>query len=153
MIDLDEMESLPNQERMINPRNKRRKQPSHAPSKKQYREAHNPSEPEQLIATYLAVQGIKYVMEKTWPDLVSVIYDEPLPVDFWLPGYRVVLEIDGSHHRCRVKGDKAWSLDRRRLNDQTRNLFCLQRGFKLLRIRSDKMENYKEIINEFLKIK
>ncbi len=154
MRKLEQLENLPTNERMLTTRRKRRKAPVKSGKRKLTPKVHNPSEPEQLIATYLAILGVEYVREKTWPDLVSVLYeDEPLPVDFWLPDYRVCIEVDGVHHRRPVNGDKSYSLDKRKLNDQTRNLFCLQRGFRMLRIRSDRMENYKEIISEFLNIK
>lgn len=147
-MDLDKLENLPRIEHMRNPRNKRTKNPNKRIKKY---EEHIPSELENEIAAYLAILGIEYVREKTFPDLENGDGGALLPLDFWLPSYRSVIEIDGVHHRRKVRGDKAHSLDVRKLNDQLRNLFCLQRGFKLLRIRSDRMDNFKQMIDEFLK--
>lgn len=154
MVSMDYLDELPKYERIINPRNRRTKASNGGKKRKLKKmNEHTPSYMECAIATYLAVNGVEYVMEKTWPDLVSVLFDDLLPVDFWLPGYRAVIEADGCHHWKRMNGYKSYSLDRRKLNDDTRALFCVQRGFKLLRISSADFVNYKELINEFLDIK
>lgn len=155
MKDLDKLNELPQHERIINPKNRRTKVSQNGIKKRKLQKMneHTPSYMECAIATFLAVNGIEYVMEKTWPGLESVLFDELLPVDFWLPGYRACIEYDGSHHIKRMNGDKSYSLDRRKLNDDTRSLFCLQRGFKLLRISSKDAPIYKELIIKFLDLK
>lgn len=154
MMDIDELSELPAHERIINGKNRRNRISLGKRSKGKGKKMneHTPSYMECTIATFLAINGVEYVMEKTWPDLESVLFDELLPVDFWLPGYRACIEYDGSHHSKRMEGDKPYSVDRRILNDRTRDLFCVQRGFKLLRIPHNKSRQYKEMIIEFLKI-
>lgn len=110
-----------------------------------------PSKMESKVADLLKVLRVEFVTEKTFPRLVSELYpDVMLPLDFYFPKLKAVLELDGEHHTKEIAGDKPDSLDKRKLNDATRDLFCLKRGITMLRISHDQFEDYKEIVIEFI---
>lgn len=144
-----EFEDLPTHEGMFNPKSRRVKRSKHKGVK---RNEHKSSSIEKDVAYLLCKLGVEFKAEKTFPGLCSILFpDQLLPLDFYLPKLRAVIELDGVHHRKKVASDKHnYSLDRRILNDKTRDLFCLKRGFKMLRINDLDFKNYKEIITEFI---
>lgn len=112
---------------------------------------HKPSHMEIRVAKLLDSLRVKYVAEKTFPRLVSELYpDTLLPIDFYLPDLKACCEIDGLHHTAIMSDDKPHSLDKRKLNDATRDLFCMKRGFTMLRLNHTQFDDYKEIITEFI---
>lgn len=141
---------LPSIEPMTKRKNKKysgRKKP-HYPSSLLDRK---PSKMESKVAALLNGLRVEYIAEKTFPCLVSELYNDVLlPLDFYLPKLKGNIEIDGEHHVKEINGDKSDSLDKRKLNDATRDLFCLKRGVTMLRINHTQFEDYKEIIIEFI---
>lgn len=141
---------LPSIEPMTKRKNKKysgRKKP-HFPSSLLGRK---PSKMESKVADLLKGLRVEFVTEKTFPRLVSELYpDVLLPLDFYLPKYKASIEVDGEHHTKEIAGDKPDSLDKRILNDATRDLFCLKKGITMLRISHEQFEDYKEIVTEFI---
>jgi hypothetical protein len=145
-----DFENLPQREAMINQRNKGAKK-RRTKHKAEKRNEHTPSYMEVKIAEYLDELGEDYICEKVFQNCVSILFNVPLPFDFYLPKHRVVFESDGLHHSRKMDNDKySYSYDRRILNDKTRELFCIKRGIKLVRIDYTEFKNYKEIINKTL---
>lgn len=143
----------PYREKMLNPRSRRLK-PGHKPKKRKIMKCndHTPSYMEIKVAALLDELNVRYVMEKTFPDLVSVLFDkQQLPIDFYLTDLKACCEIDGKQHAQKMDDDKyPYSYDRRILNDKTRELFCIKRGYPLLRLKHTHFRHYREIIIEFI---
>lgn len=143
-------------EPMINPRNnKNHRQQLKASKKNKVRNTYQPSFMETKIAAYLEELGYCFVKEKTFPDLQSELFEDVLlPLDFYIRELRMAIEYDGSHHFKLMDGDKKDALDKRILNDKTRDLFCLKRGIKMIRLSAANSRDYKAIIlNEIDKLK
>jgi len=143
----------PYREKMLNPRSRRTKQGA-KPKKRKIMKCndHTPSYMEIKVAALLDELNIKYVMEKTFPDLVSVLFeDQLLPCDFYLPEYKAIVEINGLQHYQKMDDDKySYSFDRRILNDKTRELFCIQRGYFMFKLKYSQFKSYREVIIEFI---
>jgi len=87
---------------------------------------HNPTNAEIGMGKLLNILNIKYVFQKQFGHYI---------VDFYLPTFCVVIEVDGSQHYT-VK--KVIEYDARR------DAYLLQRGLKVLRITNE------ELINDFI---
>lgn len=149
---MEEYENLPYRQAMINQRNKgaKKRKSKHKTVKIN---DHAPSFMEQKIAEYLDELGEDYIIEKVFSSCTSILFDVPLPFDFYLPVRKIAIESDGLAHMKPMPNDKySYSFDRRMLNDKTRELFCIKRGIKLIRIRHYESKFYKEIINKELGI-
>lgn len=147
---MEEFENMPYRQSMINKRNRgvKKRPVKHKP---ETMNEHVPSFMESKIADYLDEIGEDYICEKVFQNCVSLLFNVPLPFDFYLPKRKLCLESDGIHHYRKMRNDKnPYSYDRRVLNDKTRELFCIKRGIKLVRISYKDFINYKEIINEAL---
>lgn len=70
-----------------------------------------------------------------------------MPFDFYLPDYKMVIELDGKqHYTLKFNGR---TLKYRRENDFLKTAFCKKRGFLLLRIKYDRFDKIEEEMCKF----
>lgn len=103
------------------------------------------SQGERLIRLYLESKNIDYKYNYSFNDCRDKL---PLPFDFYLPDYNILIEYDGSQH---FKEMPKWenensNLQKRILHDSIKTNYCKDENIKLIRI------NYKQIndINNIL---
>lgn len=147
---MEDYENLPKFERMINPKNGKTAFQQRKGRKKGIKKyKYEPSFMEGKISEYLLDKKIRFITEKKFPDLVSPVNNYTLlPLDFYMPELSLVIEYDGRHHFHFKDGDDRDALDRRFINDKARDLFCLKRGFKMLRISYKEAHEYKSMIDK-----
>ena len=102
----------------------------------------NKSKGNNKICEYLNANNIKYIEEKTFNDCIN---NRKLPFDFYLPNENILIEFDGKQHFESIQyfgGDK--SLKYRKINDNIKTNYAINKNIKLIRIPYTK---YSEIFN------
>jgi hypothetical protein len=100
---------------------------------------------EMLIRNVLDTKNITYVQEKRFDDCRD---KKPLPFDFYIPEYNLIVEFDGQHHYYPVRGEDHHHMTVR--HDKIKNDYCKANGIELLRIPYWDRSNIAEIItNKF----
>jgi very-short-patch-repair endonuclease len=84
---------------------------------------------EKKIADYLDGCNIAYIREKKFDNCKD---KRPLPFDFYIPKYNLVIEFDGQHHYYDVWGKNHF--DKTQRHDKIKNGFCEENNIHLLRI-------------------
>ena len=103
--------------------------------------ARQPSDGEKIIAEILDKYNIKYIPEMRFDDCRD---KKPLPFDFYLLDYNLIIEFDGPQHFEEKDG---WtSLEITQRHDQIKNKYCETHGIDLLRIPYWEGHNIEEII-------
>lgn len=105
------------------------------------------SKGELKIASILSDKKIKYEKEYTYDNCRNI---NPLPFDFYLPEYNILIEYDGKQHFEAIDYFGGISgLEYRQLNDKIKNEYCDSNNIKLIRIRYDEniSKKLKEIEN------
>jgi hypothetical protein len=104
------------------------------------------SKGEYFISCFLINNNIKYINQHWYSDCRNIL---PLPFDFYLPDYNILIEYDGRQH-FEVVG--IWGgieeLERRKFNDKIKNKYCIKNGIPLLRI--SHLEDVDSKLNDFL---
>lgn len=108
------------------------------------------------IRNFLEENNIEYIQEFKLSDCKDII---PLPFDFWLKDYNILIEIDGEQHE-KPTTFGGISREQAKLNfnsqlkrDKIKNDYCKYNNIPLLRINYkdiDKTDNYKNIITSFI---
>ena len=99
---------------------------------------------EAKIKKYLDNNKIKYIPEKWFQDCRD---KKPLPFDFYLPQYNMVIEYDGIQH-FKDKGFTHSSLKEIQFHDNLKNNYCNTHGIKIIRIPYWEIENINSILNK-----
>lgn len=109
----------------------------------------NSSKGEKNVMKFLENNNIKYIREYKFKDCKNINY---LRFDFYLPDYNLLIEYDGRQHFESVDlfGGRE-GFERRKLNDEIKNKYCIKNGIHLLRISHSENVDFK--LNHFLKIK
>jgi len=143
-------EDEPLNEKMWNPRKSSKKNKHrgfYKPPKK--KKKHIPSEMEFLISVHLELLKVEYKTEHTLIGLVSPHSGNWLSCDFYVGKYPLIIEYDGMQHFFRMQNDRDKdALNKRRLNDRAKDLYCIQNNITMLRINVYNKLRYREIINE-----
>lgn len=84
---------------------------------------------ELLIRNVLNANNIEFVQEKRFKDCRD---KKPLPFDFYLPKYNLIIEFDGQHHYYPTHGGEHYHITI--LHDKIKNDYCKTNGIELLRI-------------------
>jgi len=85
---------------------------------------------EQRIKNYLERNGLEFVYQKKYDDCRNI---NPLPFDFYITKYNLIVEFDGYHHYGEVsKYDD--SLDKVQKHDGIKNKYCEDNNINILRI-------------------
>jgi very-short-patch-repair endonuclease len=111
-------------------------QPRHITNSLSHCPALNDSKRVLLVEKYLKDNNIEYLKEKRFKDCLK---HKPLPFDFYLPEYNLVIEVDGSHHFHVINFHKTEQrneekFEERKENDEIKNKYCKESGMNLLRI-------------------
>ena len=92
---------------------------------------------EQLVINYLRKNKIQYKRQKRFTDCRNIL---PLPFDFYLKDFNMLIEVDGQGHyqicyfnRC-SKEQGLKSLESTKINDEIKTKYCKDNNINLLRI-------------------
>lgn len=107
----------------------------------------NESIGERRIRSYLELNNILFEQEKWFSDCRDI---KPLPFDFYLPEYNIIIEFDGEQHY--KQGHFTHShLSYTQAHDAIKNDYCKNNNIKLIRIPYWDLNNIETILdNEFL---
>lgn len=104
------------------------------------------SKGERRVRLWLERNSISYESQKIFDDCYDI---KPLPFDFYLPDYNLIIEYDGKQHFEPIKyfgGEKGFQ--RTVKHDNMKNEYCKNNRISLLRIPYNK--NIEEELNNFL---
>lgn len=103
---------------------------------------------ERRIRTYLELNNILFEQEKWFSDCRDI---KPLPFDFYLPDYNMIIEYDGEQHY--KQGHFTHShLSYTQAHDAIKNNYCKENNINLLRIPYWDMDKIETILNDKLLI-
>ena len=97
---------------------------------------------EKRIREYLESHNIDFVQEKRFPDCRK---NKPLPFDFYLPQYNLIIEFDGQQH---FKNVGFMDYETTKENDKIKNQYCQSHNIDLLRIPYWEGNNIESIISK-----
>jgi very-short-patch-repair endonuclease len=92
----------------------------------------NMSVGERKIKTYLDRKNIEFVYQKKYVDCCDV---NPLPFDFYLPKYNLIIEYDGRQHTHSIRqfgGEKYLQYTQK--HDKIKNEYCAENNINILSI-------------------
>ena len=92
------------------------------------------------VKTVLEELGIQYETEKRFDDCRDI---KPLPFDFYIPSYNLIIEFDGQNHFYEVFPTHEKTV----AHDKIKNEYCEKNGINILRIPYWDGHNIKEIIS------
>ena len=98
------------------------------------------------ISKWLLKNKIKVIPQFTLRGCKNV---NPLPFDFYLPEYNILIEYDGEEHYKPIEffgGEKNYK--KRKNNDKIKTEFCTEFSYNLLRIPYWEKENINEILKQ-----
>lgn len=104
---------------------------------------------ENRIAKYFTDNNITFIKEYSYPDCKDIM---PLPFDFYIPKYNILIEYDGQQHYKSVAffgGKKAF--EKRKLHDSIKTNYCLDNDIKLIRIPYWDFNNIEKILSSELR--
>lgn len=101
---------------------------------------------ERKIKKILDSQHITYVVEKRFNNCRD---KKPLPFDFYLPDYNLIIEFDGQHHYFPVYNEEHYKSTIK--HDKIKNEYCKTNHIALLRISYWEGDNMEELITNKLK--
>lgn len=104
---------------------------------------------EYLIMKYLDAHNIKYIQQYK---INECKHKRPLPFDFYLPDYDLLIEFDGIQHFKMTSRDTKESFRLRKLRDKIKDDYCKKEGIELLRIKYLDRDNIGKILNKKLNI-
>lgn len=112
---------------------------------------------EKRIKSWLNVNNIEYITQKTFDDLYILKSNCKLRFDFYLPKYNLLIEYDGAQHFRPFSWSQDKSKETMRKNleivkqrDQIKNQYCENNNIRLLRIPFSKYRYIEKILNEIL---
>ena len=103
---------------------------------------------ERKIRQWLEKNNISYIYQHKYEDCKDV---NPLPFDFYLPTYNILIEYDGEQHFRPIEyfgGQEKFELQQK--HDKIKNEYCEKNNIPLLRIPYFKYDNVEEELNNFL---
>lgn len=113
------------------------------------------SKGESLIEVYLKSKKIKYITQKTFPNLVG-IGSGRLKFDFYIPTHNLLIEFDGQQHyehNTWIKNYKFTKLEfkKTQLHDEIKNKYAKNNNIDLLRIPHWNLKNIPQILEKEFK--
>lgn len=111
-------------------------------------ESYRTSYGEKKIQEFLISNKIEFIREKKFKTCMNI---KELPFDFYLPNYNLCIEYDGEHHYHVVsKYGGVEYLEKVKINDTIKNIWCLDNSIKLLRISYKEKGKIFDILNKKL---
>ena len=105
------------------------------------------SKGEERIEKFLKINDIDFVTEKRFDDCRDI---KPLPFDFYLPKYNLIIEFDGQHHYKTTYSVEHYETTVR--HDKIKNDYCKSHNIDLLRIPYWECNNIESIIADELNL-
>lgn len=108
---------------------------------------------EKKIEDWLISNEVKYHPEKEFKDLINPKTGMKLRFDFFIPENKMCIEFDGAQHfRACVKfdADGKDSLEARVYRDELKNQYCINKNFKMVRIRYSQISLIAQILKDAL---
>lgn len=105
------------------------------------------SDGEKIIRKFLESHNINFEQEKRFEDCRDV---RPLPFDFYLPEYNLIIEFDGQHHFEENHNRGNYEITKR--HDEIKNRYCKDKNINLLRIPYWEGNNIENIITKKLNL-
>lgn len=102
---------------------------------------------EEYIRKFLELNEIDFIQEKRFVDCRD---NKPLPFDFYLPQYNLIIEFDGKQHYEPIFGDK--SFKKTIEHDKVKNQYCENNNINLLRIPYWEGHNIEDIVSKQLNL-
>lgn len=94
---------------------------------------------EKRIDEYLQRKNIEYVWQKKFNDCRD---KNPLPFDFYLPQYNLIIEFDGEqHHKSVHKFGGNDNLGKTQKHDKIKNQYCRDNNINIFRLTYDDLNN------------
>jgi len=108
----------------------------------------NSSKGEMLIANYLEKHKISFIPQKRFDDCKNV---NPLPFDFYLPNYNILIEFDGKQHFevNEFFGGKE-NFIKQQINDNIKTNYSKENNISLIRIRYDEIDYVDKILTKYI---
>lgn len=101
---------------------------------------------EKRIRIYLEDNNIKFEPQKWFSDCRD---KKPLPFDFYLPDFNMVIEFDGRQHFGETNYF-TYSFEEIKRHDEIKNLYCKNKNIKIVRIPYWNINNIKKILDKEL---
>lgn len=101
---------------------------------------------ETKIKKYLENNKIIFIPQKTFEDCKDI---RPLPFDFYLPDYNIIIEFDGRQHFGETNYFK-YSYEKTHCHDEIKNNYCYTHGIYLIRIPYWKIDKIEQILDSEL---
>ena len=98
------------------------------------------------VKRFLEDNNIKFITQKWFDDCRDV---KPLPFDFYLIEYNILIEYDGSQH-FRETNHFTYPLEMVQKHDAIKNQYCVDNNIKLIRIPYWKITKIEEILTKEL---
>lgn len=95
---------------------------------------------EKRISEFLIKEAIEFKREYFFFSCYSPKTQQLLYFDFYIPEFNLCIEYDGEQHYDPNKTEN------QKINDFTKNAYCLKNGIDLLRIKYDQLERVEMII-------
>lgn len=89
------------------------------------------SHSEKLISNFLTSQGYIFEEQKKFQDCISI---NPLPFDFYIPIYNLVIEYNGEHHYYVIPKWGQDKYEKTLKHDKIKKEYCLEKDIKYLEI-------------------
>lgn len=105
---------------------------------------------ERTISKHLDKNGVSYYRQYKFSDCKNVF---PLPFDFYIPKFRLLIEFDGQQHFEPMKffgGLDAF--EKLQNNDRIKTDYCEENCIDLLRIRYDQVDDIPDILDRCLRL-
>lgn len=111
-----------------------------------------PTKGERLIADFLTLHKIKFSREKMFGDLRSPFTTVRLRLDFYLHELRTAIEFDGIQHFevCKRWNMSEYDLYRQQTKDRTKDIYCAEKGIRMIRIHYKQINKISEVLSELL---
>ena len=98
---------------------------------------------EKRIREWLDKNKISYEKEKRFKDCRD---KRPLPFDFYLSEYNLIIEFDGIQHFKPIRGEESYRITRE--HDKIKNEYCTINNINLIRIKYDQFYKIDEILEK-----
>jgi very-short-patch-repair endonuclease len=86
---------------------------------------------EKRIYDYLIRKNIEFIYQKQFDDCKNI---KPLPFDFYLPKYNLIIEFDGEQHYNSANAFNFESFESIQKHDKIKNQYCADNNINIIRI-------------------
>lgn len=124
--------------------------------RKPYYKDHVQSVGERRIEKYLKQNNIFHLTEVRFSDCVNPLTNQVLMFDFFIPKLSLIVEYDGSQHDEYTKkfhgSKKLGKFEKQQVKDKIKNLYAVEHGYRMLRIKYSDWDKLEEILEKEIKL-